>query len=100
MPGENTPLPVGIDDRAPCTIITSLASGPCDRIVVRGTTADDGEVKRVLVNGREARPLAANFLEWEIELEARPAGRGSVTAFGVDAAGNIEPRPHVVTGIP
>jgi hypothetical protein len=91
MPGENTPLPVGIDDRPPCTIITFLASGPCGRTVVRGATVD---------NGREARALAANFLEWEVELEAQPAGWGSVTAFGVDAAGNIEPRPHVVNGIP
>jgi hypothetical protein len=49
---------------------------------VRGTTSDNGPVKRVLVNGKEARAVAGNFAEWE--------------AYAEDGAGNVEKRPHVV----
>ena len=99
-PGENTPLPIGVDDRPPCTIITSVNKGPGGRTLVLGTTVDDGEVKRVTVNGSDARPLAANYLQWEIRLDALPADSGTITAFAVDAAGNTEPRPHVVPVMP
>jgi hypothetical protein len=51
-------------------------------------------VRRVLVNGREAKARAANFAEWEAEL---PAGAAAVTAHAEDAAGNVEKRPHTVT---
>ena len=60
---------------------------------MRGTTADNGEVKRVVVNGNEARPLAPNFLEWEVMLDARRSD--TVTAVATDKAGNTEARPHV-----
>lgn len=99
-PGENTPLPIGVDDRPPCTIITSVNKGPGGRTLVLGTTVDDGEVKRVTVNGSDARPLAANYLQWEIRLDTLPADSGTITAFAVDAAGNTEPRPHVVPVMP
>ncbi len=95
-PGQDTPLPVGIDDRPPCTIITSVGKSADGRVLVRGTTVDNGRVARVVVNGREARPLATDFLEWEITLDDRGAAASEITAFAVDAAGNVEPRPHVV----
>jgi hypothetical protein len=62
-------------------------------VTVRGTTADNGAVRRVVVNGREAKPLAPNFAEWQVELGA---GEAAVTARAEDAAGNVEPRPHTV----
>jgi hypothetical protein len=75
-----------VDDRPPQTIVTSVRGR-----AVRGTTADDGTVKRVLVNGREARALAPNFLEWEAELAE---GETAVKAHAEDAAGNVERLPH------
>ncbi|HXX92728.1 MAG TPA: G8 domain-containing protein [Planctomycetota bacterium] len=82
-----------VDDLPPQTVITSvsLAGG---KLRVRGTTADNGEVKRVLVNGREARARAANFLEWEAEIE--PSAK--VTAYAEDSAGNVEKLAHEVPG--
>jgi hypothetical protein len=95
LPGENAPIPTAIDDRPPFTIITSVASGKGGRSIVRGTTADDGRVARVLVNQTEARSLADNFLEWEATLPGSP-DEGTITALAIDARGNREPRPHVV----
>jgi hypothetical protein len=50
-------------------------------------------VKKVLVNGKEAKSLTGTFAEWEIVLEKAD----KVEAFAEDAAGNVEKRPHVVT---
>ena len=64
---------------------------------MRGTTADNGTVKKVLVNGKEAKALPPNFAEWEIVLDGVPAGELKLQAHAEDAAGNVEKRPHVVT---
>jgi len=74
-----------VDDLPPATVITSVTNG-----VVRGTTCDNGVVKRVLVNGREAKATAPNFLEWEIAAD----GTGKVEAWAEDAAGNVESQRH------
>jgi hypothetical protein len=75
-----------VDDLPPATVITSVSKG-----VVRGTTMDNGVVKRVFVNGREAKATAPNFAEWEISLE----GTGKIEAWAEDAAGNVETNRHV-----
>jgi hypothetical protein len=62
--------------------------------IVRGTTTDNGSVRRVLINGREARSLAPNFAQWEITLKDLKPGV-NITASAEDVAGNIEKRPHV-----
>jgi len=93
VPGEQTPPPVGVDDRPPFTVITSAIRKADGHVLVRGTTADNGEVKRVVVNGNEARPLAPNFFEWEVMLDAQRSD--TVTAVATDKAGNTEARPHV-----
>ena len=54
------------------------------------TTADNGEVKRVVVNGKDAKATRANFAEWEIVL----TDVGALTAHAEDAAGNIEKHGH------
>ncbi len=83
-----------VDDLPPITVITHVERSAAGSIRVRGTTSDNGTVKRVRVNGREAKALAANFSEWEITLEV---GKGQeLHAHAEDAAGNVEPRPHVV----
>ena len=64
-------------------------------MAVRGTTSDNGAVRRVLVNGRAARPLAPNFAEWEAVLEGVRPGALRLTAGAEDGAGNVEQTPHV-----
>jgi hypothetical protein len=83
------PLQV-VDDLPPQTIITHVRRQD-GKVVVRGTTADNGEVKRVVINGQEARALRPNFAEWEIVL-ADPGE--TLSAHAEDAAGNIESRAH------
>ena len=82
-----------VDDLPPATVIThAVVPGP-GRLIVRGTTSDGGVVKRVSVNGREARPLTPNFAEWEVSLPAPEDGL-ELIAFAEDVAGNVEMRPH------
>lgn len=75
-----------VDDLPPATVITSVSRG-----IVRGTTSDNGPVRRVLVNGREATATAPNFSEWEIAID----GPGKIEAWAEDAAGNVETNRHV-----
>jgi hypothetical protein len=85
-----------VDDLPPATVITHVRTGDSGRVVVRGTTSDNGTVTKVLVNGKSARALAANFAEWEAVLNALPPGELKLTARAEDAAGNVEQVPHVV----
>jgi hypothetical protein len=58
---------------------------------------DNGNVRRVVVNGRDARSVAPGFLEWEATVDPQPGGpAATITALAEDDAGNVEPRPHVV----
>jgi hypothetical protein len=86
-----------VDDLPPATVITFVGKAAEGKRVVRGTTSDNGTVKRVLVNGQEARAAAPNFAEWAITLAGVPSGEWRVTASAEDAAGNVEKTPHVVT---
>jgi hypothetical protein len=96
IPGEKADPPVGIDDRPPMTVITRVTTNSEGGVVVRGTAADDGVIRRVFVNGTMARAVAPNFLEWEAVLKDPHPASTSVSAFSEDAAGNIEKRIHVV----
>lgn len=80
-----------VDDLPPTTVITHVLPQRDGSLLVRGTTGDNGEVKKVIVNGREARATEANFAQWEITLRDAPVG---LTASAEDAAGNREPRAH------
>jgi hypothetical protein len=84
------------DDLPPATVITHVSRPAAGTLRVRGTTSDNGMVKRVVVNGVKARALAANFAEWEVTLKPEHGNVLKVTAQAEDAAGNVEPRPHVV----
>lgn len=92
-PGPLDPL----DDLPPVTVITHVLRGadPGQR-VVRGTTADNGTVKRVEVNGQPARPLRAGFAEWEVIVAAPARGGLKLTAQAEDEAGNQEQTPHIL----
>src|SRR5262249_48775606 len=85
-----------VDDLPPTTVITHVSKAADGKLLVRGSTADNGTVKRVLVNGSEAKATAANFSEWEITLENLPTGSLKLQAHAEDEAGNVEKRPHVL----
>jgi RNA polymerase sigma factor (sigma-70 family) len=90
-----------VDDLPPVTVITHTRRLVGDKLEVRGSSTDNGEVKKVLVNGRPARAVQANFAEWVVVLEGVRRGM-SVRAWAEDASGNVEKRPHVlqVQGLP
>jgi hypothetical protein len=81
-----------VDDLPPATVITRVIAKD-GKLTVRGTCADNGTVKRVTVNGKDAKASAANFAEWEIVVE----GVAKLEAKAEDAAGNVEKTPMVVT---
>jgi hypothetical protein len=83
-----------VDDLPPATVMTSVERRKDGRVVVRGTTCDNGRVKCVRVNGREARQLADNFARWEIVFDAVVAGKLELIAAAEDSAGNVEKTPH------
>ncbi len=84
-----------IDDLPPTTVITHIRREG-SKVIVRGTSADNGVITKVTVNGTAAKATARNFAEWEVILEASK-GELKVTAHAEDAAGNVEKRPHVVS---
>jgi hypothetical protein len=82
-----------VDDLPPVTVVTHVtrANG---KLVVRGTTADNGEMKAVTVNGQPATATAGNFAQWQVELVDANVDR--ITAAAEDAAGTAEKSPHVL----
>jgi hypothetical protein len=85
-----------VDDLPPATVITSAITTQPGVLTVRGTTSDGGTVKRVVMNGKEARPLRPNYAEWEVVMDLSEGG-AELSASAEDAAGNVEPRPHQMT---
>jgi hypothetical protein len=83
-----------VDDRPPVTVITEVLPSSPGNFLVLGTTSDDGPVKRVVVNGREAVATARDFAPWEAVLNGGRPGGIRLTASAEDAAGNIEMLPH------
>jgi uncharacterized protein (TIGR03067 family) len=84
------------DTLPPTTVITQVSRGERGSLMVRGTTADNGIVKKVLVNGRPAKAVAENYAEWEITLNDMTRDEITLVAYAVDDFANVEPRPHRV----
>ena len=82
------------DDAPPTTIVTFVAAPKDGARLVRGTASDNGSIRRVVVNGREARAVAPGFAQWEVSVD--DPKDGVVTAHAEDEAGNIEDDPHCV----
>jgi hypothetical protein len=82
------------DELPPTTVVTYAARAGC-KVTVRGTTADNGPVAKVTVNGRTATATAPNFAEWEIVLDDK-GGDTRIEAAAADAAGNVERTPMVL----
>ncbi|WP_435010241.1 G8 domain-containing protein [Tundrisphaera lichenicola] len=89
-PNEDTSLVP--DDTPPTTIVTFVSMAKERTRKVRGTSVDNGSIRRVLVNGRDARAIDRNFLEWEVILE--DPEDGVIHAYAEDNSGNIEKNPH------
>jgi hypothetical protein len=85
-----------VDEMMPGTIITRVVEGDLGSLVVHGTTADNGVVTKVLVNGKLAQATQPNFAQWQITLTAPVHGPLTISAFAEDAAGNVEKTPHRV----
>jgi len=83
------------DDQPPITVVTFVGSLKDGKRLIRGTVSDNGVVTGVAVNGKAAEAVRGNFAEWEIELPLAAADK-KITVLATDAAGNVEPRPHVV----
>ncbi len=80
------------DDLPPVTIVTSVIPRKAT-VIVRGTAVDNGEIRRVMVSGVEAKATADNFSQWEVEL---PADVARIAAHAEDAAGNVEHLVHQI----
>jgi len=80
-----------IDDLPPISVITQVTKQG-GQLVVRGTCSDNGTVKKVVVNGQEAKSTSANFAEWEITIPEA----SEVTANAEDDKGNVEKLKHVI----
>jgi hypothetical protein len=81
-----------VSDLPPATVITRVVRRDGGKLLVRGVTSSNAAVKKVLVNGREAKATSPNFAEWEVVVDTTD----KVEALAEDAAGNVEKRPHAV----
>lgn len=84
-----------IDTLPPITAITHIRKTSDGKLLLRGTTSDNGELKRVTVNGQEAKLGSQG--EWEITLDNLKPGAVKLTALAEDVAGNIEKTAHELT---
>jgi hypothetical protein len=84
-----------VDDLPPATVITHVRREG-GKLVVRGTTSDNGTVTKVMVNGQAARSIGANFGEWEAVVAESANAKSVIRAHAEDAAGNVEKRGHLV----
>ncbi|MCE9533699.1 MAG: G8 domain-containing protein [Planctomycetes bacterium] len=82
-----------VDDLPPATIVTSVVRQADGKLLVRGTSSDNGTIKKVNVNGQEAKSTATNYSSWEIVI----ADASTVSAHAEDEKGNVESMKHVVS---
>jgi hypothetical protein len=85
-----------VDDLPPTTVVTQIRRIAAGKVLIQGTTADNGVVKRVVVNGKDAKATAPNFAEWEIVLDNASGNSWQLYAHAEDAAGNIEKNGHAI----
>ena len=93
-----------VDDLPPATVITFPQPGTTVKkqgstLIVRGTTTDNQQVRRVQVNGVDAKSLDYNFHRWEARLKNVKPGPLTLITQAVDVAGNQEKVPHKVVVI-
>ncbi|MEM9660102.1 MAG: hypothetical protein AAF961_17195, partial [Planctomycetota bacterium] len=89
------PIIKPIDDLPPATIVTGVRRVG-DALRVIGVAIEDGDVASVQVNGVEAIATDDNFRQWTATAPVSMFGDGAIRAHAIDAAGNVEPQPHIV----
>jgi hypothetical protein len=90
--GVDFPQPLSpVDDQPPQTVVTHVTRSS-DALFVRGSVSDNGEIKRVLVNGQEALLDSASG-QWQVRLQPA-SGPLDVSAHSEDTAGNVEQIVH------
>jgi hypothetical protein len=92
------PFPVllePVDDLPPVTVILSVRREG-NRLRVKGTTEDNGDIASVMVNGHPAalQASAPGIADWEIVVPTPT--NGILLAKAADKAGNIEKQGHVL----
>ena len=80
-----------VDDLPPITVVTHIEKRG-GKLLVHGSASDNGEIKRVVVNGQSAQ-IDASGSSWQAELHGDTA---SIAAHSEDAAGNVEKLTHKV----
>ncbi len=86
VPDPGSPNPLSpVDDLAPVVIATEVIRRG-GAVLVRGTASAPGTIRRIRVNGRDARAARPNFAEWEITI---PPTSGTISITAEDAAGNV-----------
>lgn len=85
-------FPEIVDDLPPMTVVTQSMRRD-GKLVVRGTCIDNGIVKRVKVNGVDAKFDEVSSSAWTVTLEATTT---RIEAKAEDAAGNVEQTPAVM----
>jgi hypothetical protein len=86
VPDPDTPNPLSpVIDLAPVVIATQV-SRRNGAITIRGTATAQGTIRKIQVNGHEARALRSNFAEWGITI---PAGSGAIVISAEDTRGNV-----------
>jgi hypothetical protein len=86
-----------VDDLPPATVITHVSRTDDGKLLVRGTVIDNGEVKRVLVNGQDATVESVTG-QWEVRLAVSGKVPVELTAHSEDVAGNVERLGHQAGG--
>ncbi len=84
-----------VDGLPPVTVITSVRRR-AGKVIVSGTTHDDGDIVSVQVNGQDATLVAvtAGVVDWRTEITVKTGA--VITATARDKAGNQEQTPHRV----
>jgi hypothetical protein len=84
-----------VDGLPPATVITSLVRRG-GKVVVSGTTHDDGDIVSVQVNGQDATLISVTdgVVDWSTEISAKTGA--VITAMARDKTGNQEETPHRV----
>lgn len=79
-----------VDDLPPMTVVMRVVRRD-GKLLASGVASDNGEIRRVVVNGVAAKSTGVNFSEWQAEL---PASDTEIVAYAEDAAGNVEKLTH------
>jgi hypothetical protein len=79
-----------IDDLPPMTVVTRVVRRD-GKLLASGVASDNGEIRRVVVNGVAAKSTGVNFSEWQADL---PTSDTEIVAHAEDAAGNVEKLAH------